>query len=58
MSTPKNPAAVALGRRGGRVRNPKKGMGSATPQERKERAAKMLAARWGNRLKPSLPSSP
>jgi hypothetical protein len=45
MTIKKNPAAVALGRKGGAVKHPAKGMGSATPEERAERARKMVAAR-------------
>lgn len=42
----KNKAAVALGRLGGLVRNPRKGFGSLTPEQRKEMARKAAAARW------------
>ena len=45
MTSPKNPAAVALGRKGGAVKHPGKGMGAATPEERAARAVKMVAAR-------------
>lgn len=54
MTTLKNPAAVALqalrktksgGRNGGTAKHPRKGMGSATPEERQARAALMVAAR-------------
>lgn len=41
----KNPTAAALGRRGGLVRNPRKGMGSATAEERAERARVMVEAK-------------
>jgi len=41
----KNPAAVAMGRKGGQVKHPGKGMGGATPQARAEWAAKMAEAR-------------
>ena len=41
----KNPAAVALGRAGGRKRNPRKGGGSLTPEQRAERAKKMVEAK-------------
>jgi hypothetical protein len=46
----KNPAAVALGRlggmKGGKVRNPRKGFGSMTPERRREIARMALEARW------------
>ena len=45
MTAPKNPAAVALGRKGGAVRHPGKGTGALTPEQMSERAAKMVAAR-------------
>ena len=45
MTTPKNPAAVALGRKGGAAKHPRKGFGSLTPERRAEVAAKAVAAR-------------
>jgi hypothetical protein len=46
----KNPHAVALGRRGGKVggksRNPRKGFGSLTAERRKEIARMAAEARW------------
>lgn len=45
MTTPKNPAAVALGRKGGATKHPGKGFGSLTPEQRAEIAAKAIAAR-------------
>jgi hypothetical protein len=45
MTNPKNPAAVALGRRGGRARVPKGPNAAKTPEQRAEWAAKMVAAR-------------
>jgi hypothetical protein len=45
MTTPKNPAAVALGRAGGRVKVSKGPNSAKTPQQRAEWAAKMVAAR-------------
>jgi hypothetical protein len=45
MTTPKNPAAVALGRRGGQAKVSKGPNAAKTPAERAEWAAKMVAAR-------------
>jgi hypothetical protein len=45
MTTTKNPAAVALGRRGGRVKVSKGPNAAKTPEQRAEWAAKMVAAR-------------
>ena len=45
MTTPKNPAAVALGRKGGLVRSPRKGGAALTPEQRQARAALMVAAK-------------
>lgn len=42
----KNKAAVELGRRGGKARNPRKGFGSLSPEDRKEAASKAARARW------------
>jgi hypothetical protein len=42
----KNPAAVALGRRGGKKKVPK-GTAMLDPAERKARAEQAAAARWG-----------
>jgi hypothetical protein len=52
MAKKKNPAAVALGRLGGKVggtaRVPK-GFSSLTPEERSESAKRGAAARWGTK---------
>jgi hypothetical protein len=45
MAKRKNPAAVALGRRGGKAKVPK-GLAKMTPERRAEIAAKGAAARW------------
>lgn len=49
----KNPAAVALGRLGGAVggkaKNPNKGFGSMTPEQRAVNAKAAAAKRWGKR---------
>jgi len=45
MTTPKNPAAVALGRRGGQAKVSKGPNAAKTPEQRAEWAAKMVAAR-------------
>lgn len=45
---PKNPAAVALGRLGGSVKNPRKGFGS-----RPDAQAKAQASRRANRATPA-----
>lgn len=54
MAEKKNPAAVALGRLGGRVggksRVPK-GFSSLTPEERSEAAKRGAAARWATKKK-------
>ena len=55
MTTPKNPAAVALGRKGGASKNPRKGFGSLPSERRAEIAKKAAAARWA---KPSISSVP
>lgn len=47
----KDPNAVALGKKGGSIKHPAKGMGSATPEERIERAKKMVAARLAKKGK-------
>jgi hypothetical protein len=44
MAKRKNPAAVALGRKGAKARLTK-----LTPQRRKEIAEKAAAARWGKK---------
>jgi len=44
----KNPAAVALGRRGGR-KSGKARMEKMTSEQRREVASKAAAARWGKR---------
>lgn len=46
----KNAGAAAMGRKGGLVRNPRKGMGSATAEERAERARVMVEAKRGKRI--------
>ncbi len=43
--TPKNPAAVALGRRGGRAKVSKGPNAAKTPDQRAQWAAKMVEAR-------------
>ena len=48
MTTPKNPAAVELGRKGGQAKVPK-GMSMLSPERRKEIAAKGVAARRGKK---------
>jgi hypothetical protein len=48
MAKRKNPAAVALGRLGGKKKVPM-GMAMLTPEERKKRAREGAAARWGRR---------
>ena len=48
MSKRKNPAAVALGRLGGKVRVPK-GTAMLSPAERVRLAKKAAAARWGRK---------
>ena len=48
---PLKPAtASAMGKKGGKARHPGKGMGSATPEERKERARVMVEARRAKRV--------
>ena len=49
----KNPAAVALGRKGGKKRVPK-GFSSMTPEKRTEVAKKAATARWGEKQDESL----
>lgn len=46
MAKRKNPAAVALGRLGGRVKSDKKGFGSLGVEERKVAAASAAKVRW------------
>lgn len=46
----KDPAAVALGRKGG-LKGGKARAASMTPEQRREAAKKAAAARWGNRPK-------
>jgi hypothetical protein len=43
---PKDPAAVALGRKGGQAKVPK-GLSMLSPEERKQRAREGALARWG-----------
>jgi hypothetical protein len=50
MAKRKNPAAVALGRLGGKARVPK-GTAMLSTKERVEQAKKAAAARWGKRRK-------
>ena len=45
MTTPKNPAAVQIGRLGGLVKSPRKGFGSMSPDKRAAAMAKSLATR-------------
>lgn len=49
MTTKKNPAAVQLGRKGGKARVSKGPMANKTPEQRAEWAAKMVAARRAKR---------
>lgn len=49
MSTTKNPAAVALGRKGGKAKNKRKGFGSLDPEARREAARKAAKARWAKK---------
>ena len=51
MTTPKNPAAVALGRRGGRAKVSKGLNAAKTPEQRAEWAAKMVEARRAKAIK-------
>lgn len=48
MAKRKNPAAVALGRRGGKKKVPK-GFSQMEPERRKAIAKKAAAARWGKK---------
>ena len=50
MAKRKNPAAVALGRRGGKKKVPK-GFSTLTTAQRKAIAKKAAAARWGKKGK-------
>ena len=43
----KKEAAAILGREGGKKKNPKKGFGSMTPEERKRIAKSAAQKRWG-----------
>jgi hypothetical protein len=54
MTTPKNPAAAALGRRGGQAKVSKGPNAAKTPEQRAEWAAKMVEARRAKLLQ-SLP---
>ena len=45
----KDPAAVALGRRGGQAKVATKGFGSLSPEERAANASAAAAARWGKK---------
>jgi hypothetical protein len=45
----KNPAAVALGRKGGKKSGPARAA-KLTPEQRSESARKAVQARWGNAL--------
>jgi len=51
MAKRKNPAAVALGRKGGQKKVPK-GVAVLSEEERRERARQAAQARWGKRKKP------
>jgi hypothetical protein len=53
MTTPKNPAAVALGKLGGAAKHPRKGFGSMTPERRAEIAAKAVEAKRAKKEKPN-----
>jgi hypothetical protein len=48
MKKAKNPAAVKLGRLGGKVKNPNKGFGSMTEKKRKAIASKGGKKKWAN----------
>jgi general stress protein YciG len=48
MAKRKNPAAVALGRKGGR-KKVAKGFSAMAPERRREIARKAAAARWGKK---------
>lgn len=48
MTTPKNPAAVALGRKGGAAKV-RKGLATLSPERRAEIAAKGVAAKRAKR---------
>jgi len=48
--TKKNPHAVALGRKGGRVKT-RKGFATLTPEQRREVAARANRLRWERRGK-------
>jgi hypothetical protein len=48
MAKRKDPAAVALGRRGGKAKVPK-GFAKMSPTRRAEIARKAAAARWGKK---------
>jgi hypothetical protein len=50
MAKRKNPAAVALGRQGGKKKVPK-GFSTLTPEQRTKVAKKAAAARWGKKAK-------
>jgi hypothetical protein len=45
---PKDPAAVSMGRRGGKARVKTKGFGSLTAEQRIESARKAANKRWEN----------
>jgi hypothetical protein len=50
MAKRKNPAAVALGRRGGKASKGKAGraaIAALSPEQRRDNARKAAAARWG-----------
>ena len=49
MAKGKDPAAVALGRKGGLVTGVAKGTAALSPEERKARAQEAAAARWKNK---------
>jgi hypothetical protein len=48
---PKDPAAVSMGRRGGKARVKTKGFGSLTAEQRIESARKAANKRWENERK-------
>jgi hypothetical protein len=50
MAKRKNPAAVALGRKGGKKGGPARAAGM-TPEERSESARKAVLARWAKKKK-------
>ena len=59
MAKRKNPHAVALGRKGGKIGGPKGGKArweGLTPEERSQIARRAVQARWAKRRKPRVGS--